>query len=95
MVRERKTPLRRGESRSVLERTFRAKDGDVGRDWSGGGHRGSEVLSMRGSDEDVVGVDGDIFVERGKEEGVKDFLGYAGGRRRHGQWRAVIETVLL
>ena len=84
VVREGKTSLRRGGSRSVRERVFRAEDGDIGRGWSGGSHRGSKVLSTRGSDEDVVGVDGDVFVEWGEEEGVEDFLGYAGGCRRHG-----------
>jgi hypothetical protein len=84
VVREGKAPLRRGGSRSVHERTFRAEDGDVGRSWSGGSHWGSKVLSTRGSDEDVVRVNGDIFVERGEEEGVEDFLGYTGGCRRHG-----------
>ena len=84
MVREGKTPLRRGGSRSIRKRTFCAEDGDVGRGWSGGSHRGSKVLSARGSDEDVVGVDGDIFVERGEEEGVENFLSYTGRCRRHG-----------
>ena len=84
VIREGKTPLRRGGGRGVCKRTLRAEDGDVSRDWGIGVHRGSEVLALRGGDEDVVGVDGDIFVERGEEEGVENFLGYTWGSGRHG-----------
>ena len=78
-----KAPLRRGGRGSVFKRTFRAEDGDVGRDRGGGGHRGLEVFASRGSNEDVVRIDSDVFVERGEEEGVEDFLSYLGGSGRH------------
>jgi hypothetical protein len=78
-----KTPLRHGRSGSVYERAFGAENGDVGHDWGTHGRRGSEVLTSGGGDEDVVGVDGDVFVKRGKEEGIEDFLSYLGGSGRH------------
>ena len=77
------TPLRRGGSGSVHERAFGAENGDVSCDWGDGGHQGSEILASRGGDENVVGVDGDVLVKRGEEEGVEDFLSYLGGSGRH------------
>jgi hypothetical protein len=38
-----------------------------------------EILSMRGSDKNIIGVDGDVLVEWGKKESVKEFVGDAGG----------------
>ena len=74
MVRKGKTPLRHGGCGSVHERMFSAENGDIGRDQGSGVHRGSEVFTTRRGNEDIVGVNGNIFVERGEEEGVKDFL---------------------
>ena len=85
MVRKGETPLRCGGCRSVLERAFGAENRDVGRSRGSGSHRGSEVFASRGSDEDVIRVDGDVLVERGEEEGVEDFLSYLGRSGRH-QW---------
>ena len=85
VVRKGETSLRRGGRRGVCEGTSGTEDRDIDCDRGVSGHRGSKVLASRGSDEDVVGVDGDIFVERGEKEGVEDFLGYAGRCRRHGR----------
>ena len=83
VVREGETPLHRGGCRSVCEGTFGAENGDVSRSWGRSIHWGSEVFAARGGDKGVIRVDGDILVERGKEEGVEDFLSYLGGRERH------------
>ena len=83
MVRKGEAPLCRSGCGSVRERAFGAKNGDVGCNWGGHSHRGSEVLTSRGGDEDIIGVDGDILVERGEEESIKDFLSYLGGSGRH------------
>ena len=83
MVWKGETPLRRSGCRSVHERTFGTENGDVGCDWGGSVHRGLEVFMSGGGDEDVVGVDGDILVKWGEEEGVEDFLSYLGGSGRH------------
>ena len=80
-----KASLPHGGCGSILERAFGAEDGDVSRGWGSGGHRGSEVLAMGRGNEDVVGVNGDVFVKQGEEEGVEDFLGYAGGSGGHGR----------
>ena len=85
VVGERETSLCRGGCGSVRQRTSGAEDGYIGCGRGIGGHRGSEVFASGGSDEDVVGVDGNVLMERGKEEGVKDFLGDLGGSGRHGQ----------
>jgi hypothetical protein len=42
-----------------------------------------KVFSSRSGDIDVVRVNGDVIVEWGKKEGVKYFLSYVGGCRRH------------
>ena len=76
-------PLRRGGCGSILKRTLGAENGNVGCDWGSGGYRGSKVFASRGSDEDVVGVDGDVLVEWSEEESVEDFLGDARGSGRH------------
>ena len=83
MVRKGEAPLRRGGSGSVRKRATGAEDGDVGHDWGSGVHRRSEVLTLRGGDENVVGVNGNVLVKRGEKESVKDFLSYLGGGRRH------------
>ena len=79
VVRKGKTPLRRGGCGSFFEGSFGAEDGDVSRDWCGRGHWGLGVFVSRRSDEDVVGVNGDVLMERGDEESVKDFLSDSGG----------------
>ena len=84
VVRKGKASLCCGGRGSVFEGTFGAENGDIGRSWSCGGHRGLKVFAPRGSDKDVVGVDGDVLVERGEEESVEYFLGFAGRRGRHG-----------
>ena len=84
VVRKGEAPLRHGGCRSVRERVFDAENGDVSRNRGGSGHWGSEVFASRGGDEYVVGINGDIFVKRGEEEGIEDFLSDLGRRRRHG-----------
>ena len=84
MIREGETSLRCGRYGSVRQRTSGAEDRHRGCGWGVGSHRGPEVFALGGSNEDVVGVDGDIFVERGEEESVEYFLGYTGRRGRHG-----------
>ena len=83
VVRKGETPLCRGGCGSVHERAFGAKNGDIGCNWGGRGHWGSEVFTLWGGDEDIIGVDGDILVEWGKEESVENFLSYLGGSGRH------------
>jgi hypothetical protein len=87
VVRERETSLCRGRRGRVRQGTSGAEDGYIGCCWGIGGHRGSEIFASGGGDEDIVGVNGDIFVERGEEESVEDFLGYLRGSGRHGEWR--------
>ena len=86
VVREGEASLRRGRRGGVCEGASGTEDRDVSRARGIGGHRGSEVLAARGGDEDVVGVNGDVLVEWGKEKSVEDFLGYLRGGGRHGQW---------
>ena len=83
VVREGETSLCRGRCGNVRQGSSGVEDGYIGRGWGIGGRRGSEVFASGGSDEDVVGVDGNVLVERGKEEGVEDFLSDLGGSRRH------------
>ena len=84
VVREGEASLRRGRCGGVCEGTSGTEDRDVSRARGIGGHRGSKVFAARGGDEDVVGVDSDVLVKRGEEEGVEYFLGYAGRCGRHG-----------
>ena len=83
MVWEGETSLRRGGRRSICEGTLGAENRNIARDRGVSGHRGSEVFTSGRGEEDIVGVYGDVFVERGKEEGVEDFLGDSGRSRRH------------
>ena len=83
VVREGEAPLRRGRYGSVRQRTSSAEDGYIGCDWGIGGHRGSEILAARRSDKHVIGIDGDVFVKRGEEESVEDFLCDLGRSGRH------------
>jgi hypothetical protein len=85
VVRKGEVPLRRGRYGSVHERALGAENGDIGRDWGSGVHRGSEVFASRGGNENIIGIDGNVFVKRGEEESVKDFLGYLRGSGRHGR----------
>ena len=87
VVREGETSLRHGRCGSVLERTFGGENGDVSRHWGSGVHRGSEVFALRGGDENIVGIDGNVFVKRGKKESVEDLLGDLGGSGRHRRLR--------
>jgi hypothetical protein len=84
VVREGETTLRSGGRGSVCEGSFGTEDGDIGRAWGSNGHWGSEVFAARRGNKDVVGVDGDVLVERGEEESVEYFLGYTGRCGRHG-----------
>ena len=86
VVREGKTPLRRGRCGSIRQRTSGVKDRDVSRDGGTSGRRGSKVFATRSSDEDIIGVDGNVLMEWGEEEGVEDFLSDLGRSRRHGEW---------
>ena len=85
MIREGEASLCRGRCGSVRQRTFGAEDGYIGRDWGIGGHRWSEVFTSGRSDKDIVGVDSNVLVVWGEEEGIKDFLGDLGGSGRHGR----------
>ena len=87
MVREGETALRRGGRGRVLEGAFCGEDGNIGRGGTRGIHRRSKVFTARGGDEDIVGVDCDVFVEWSEEKSVEDFLGYSRGSRRHDDWR--------
>ena len=83
MVRKGEASLRRGGSGSIREGAFSTENGDISCNRGSGGHWGSEVLASRRGDKDVVGVDGDVLVKRGEEEGVEDFLSDLGGSGRH------------
>ena len=83
VIREGETPLRRGGRRSVCEGALGTEDRDIGRTRGTSGHRRSGVFVMRRGDEDIVGVNGDVFMEWGEEEGVEDFLSDLGGSGRH------------
>ena len=85
VVRERETSLRCGGRGGVDEGSFGAEDRDVSCDRGISGHRGSEVFTARSGNKDVVGVYGDVFVERGEEESVENFLGDLWRGGRHGQ----------
>ena len=83
MVRKGEASLCRGRCRYVCEGAFGAEDRDIGCNRGIGGHRGSEVFAAGRGDEDVVGVDGDIFVERREEKSIEDLLSDVGGSGRH------------
>ena len=83
VIREGEASLCRGGCGSVCKGASGFKDRDVSRDRGSGRHRGSEVFTSRRGNENVIRVDGDVFVERGEEEGVENFLGDLGGCRRH------------
>ena len=85
VIREGEAPLRRGGCGSVFKGTSGIEDRDVGCTRIIRGHRSPEVLATGGSDEDVVGVNGNILVEWGEEESVEDFLGDLGRSERHGR----------
>ena len=76
-------PLRRGGCGSIHERALSAENGDISCNRGGSVHRGLGGFVSRGGDENIVGVNGDVFVKRCEEEGVEDFLGYLGGSGRH------------
>ena len=83
VIRNGEAPLCRGGCGSVHKGTFGAEDGHIGYSWGICGRRGLKVFTSRGGDEDVVGVNGDVLVERSKEESVEDFLSDLGGSGRH------------
>ena len=87
VVREGETSLRRSRCGTIRQRTSGTEDRYISCGWSVNGHRGSEVFTSRRGDEDVVGVDGNVLMERGKKEGVEDLLGYLRGSGRHGERR--------
>ena len=89
------TSLGHGGRGSVLKRASSVENGDIGRDWSDGGHQGSEVFVSGGGDKNIIGVDGDVLVVWGKQEGVKDFLSYLGGSGRHCWWTRSVTIALL
>ena len=86
MVRERETALRVGRRGSVRQRSLGTEDGYIGCGWGVCGYRGSKVYAAWGGDKDVVGVDGNVFMEWREEESIEDFLGYSRGSGRHGDW---------
>ena len=83
VVGEGETPLRRGGRGSVCEGTFGAEDRDIGCDRGVGAHWRSEVFLSRRGDENIIGVDSNVLVERGEEEGVEDLLSDLGRSGRH------------
>ena len=83
MIGERETSLCHSRHWFSGEGLSGTKNGDISRDRGIGRHRGSEVLSSRSGDIDVIRVDGDVIVERGEKEGVKHVLSYTGGSGRH------------
>ena len=89
------TSLRHGGHRFGREGASSTKDGDVSCRGGIDRHRGSEIFSSRGSDLNVVGVNGDIVVEWGEKKSVEYFLSYMGGCGRHGQRERVSETASL
>ena len=83
MIGEGKAPLCRGRCRGICKRMFGTEDGDISRDWGIGIRRGSEVFASRRGDENVIGVNGNILMKRGKKKGVEDLLSDTGGSGRH------------
>ena len=79
------TPLRRGRCGSIRKRSLGAEDGYISRGWGICGRWGPKVFMSWGGDKDIVGVNGDVLVERSKEESVEDFLGDLGRSGRHGR----------
>ena len=77
------TSLCRGGRGSVREGAFGTENRDVSRNRGSGIQWGSDIFTSRRGDEDIVGVDSDIFVEWGKKESVEYFLGYVGRCGRH------------
>ena len=95
MIRKGETPLCRRGCGSVCKGSFSAEHRDVSGDWGSGVHRGSKVFASRGGDKNVVGVYGNVFVERGEEESVEDFLGDLGRSGRHRRWGIMITIASL
>ena len=85
VVWEGETSLRRSGCRSVREGASGAEDRDIGCDRSISGRRGLEVFATRRGNENVVGVNGDVFVEWGKKEGVENFLRDSRRGGQHGR----------
>ena len=83
MVRERETPLCHSRHWFGREGSSCTQNGDVGHSGGVGDHRGSEILSSRSGDIDVIRINGDVVVERGEKEGIKQFLSHARGSGRH------------
>ena len=78
-----KAPLCRGGCGSIHEGALGAENGDVSGDRGRGVHQGSEVFATGRGNKDVVGVNGDVLVKRGKKGSVENFLSYLGGSGRH------------
>ena len=95
VIQKRENSLRRSGDWFGRKGTSGTEDGDICRRGSIDSHRGSEIVSSRGGDIDVVGVNSDIVMEWGEKEGVEHFLGYAGGWRRHGRRGEKTEIVSL
>jgi hypothetical protein len=83
MVGKREAPLRHGRRGGVCERAFGAEDRDISHDWGSSSHWGSEVFASGGGDENVIGVNGNVFVEWSEKESVENFLGDLRGSGRH------------
>ena len=58
--------LCRGGRGRVREGVFGAENRDISRSRDSGIHGGSEVYSSWGGDKDIVGVNGDVLMERGE-----------------------------
>ena len=83
VVREREAALSRGGRGGIYKGTPGAKNRDIGCGRGTSGHRWPKVFASGGGDKYVVGVDGNVFVKWGEEEGVENFLGDLRGSGRH------------
>ena len=87
VIREGETSLCCGGYGSVCKGAFGVKDRDVSRGWGTRGHRRSEIFAARRGDKDIIGVNGNVFMKRGKEESVENLLSDLGRGGRHSEWR--------
>ena len=63
VVRKGEVPLHRSGCGSVSERAFGTENRDVNCGWGSGVHWGSEVFVSRRGNENIVGVDGNVFMK--------------------------------
>ena len=73
MIGEGKAPLRHSGHGDISQRLSRAQNRDVSGCSGSGSHWGLRVFSSGEGDKNIVGIDSDIFVKRGEEEGIEKF----------------------